>query len=60
MLLEKYEAKDGYRWRIREGRTRRIVADSGEAYASMSNLSRAVKRFLQAVRGKVIIRDLTK
>lgn len=59
MLIEKYKAKDGFRWRIRQGRAKKIVADSGEAYASMSNLTRALKRFLKSIRGTVFIRDLT-
>lgn len=34
-----------YRWRAR-ARNGRIVADSGEGYASESNLHRAIERFV--------------
>lgn len=58
MYIEKYQAKDGYRWRIVQNK--RIVADSGEAYATKSSLTRAVAAFLKAIRGQVFIHDETK
>lgn len=51
MTIEKYKSNDGWRWRARHGRAQKIVAESGEAYASKSNLTRAVRSFLKAIRG---------
>jgi uncharacterized protein YegP (UPF0339 family) len=59
MVLEKYKSEDGFRWRIRQGRAHKIVAESGEAYSTRSNLNRAVKSFLKFIRGRVVIRDLS-
>lgn len=58
MYIEKYEAKDGFRWRIVEND--RIVADSGEAYATKSSLTRAINSFLKAICDEVFIHDETK
>lgn len=40
--FEKYEAKDGFRWRLKSTNGR-IIADSAEAYSSSSALDRAVE-----------------
>ena len=42
--LSSYEAKDGWRWRLRNARNKKIVAEGGEAYASSGNLKRALRR----------------
>jgi uncharacterized protein YegP (UPF0339 family) len=42
-----YEAKDGWRWRLLSNG--RIIADSGEAYASRNNAKRAAKRLMDIV-----------
>lgn len=62
LRIEKYKAEDGYRWRlVKTGKSQRILADGSEAYSTMSNLSAAVKRFLNGVRkDNLTIRDLTK
>ena len=39
--IEKYEAKDGFRWRL-TAVNGKIIADSSEAYSSASALERAV------------------
>lgn len=39
--IEKYEAKDGFRWRLKAVNGK-IIADSSEAYSSASALDRAV------------------
>lgn len=43
MKFQIYEAKDGWRWRLKanNGRT---TADSGEAYVTKANARRAIKR----------------
>ena len=38
-----YQAADGWRWRMK-ARNGRIVADSGEAYASRANCLSAARR----------------
>ena len=40
--IEKYESKDGHRWRLKSTNGR-IIADSAEAYSSASALDRAVE-----------------
>lgn len=40
-----YEARDGWRWRLK-ATNGRIIADSGEAYTRFSGVRRAVKAFL--------------
>lgn len=62
LRIEKYKAEDGFRWRlVKAGKSQRILADGSEAYSSMSNLTAAVKRFLDGVRNdNLTIRDLTK
>lgn len=37
-----YNAADGWRWRLK-GRNGKIIADSGEAYASRKGARRAVR-----------------
>ncbi len=41
--IETYKARDGIRWRIRSHRNNKIVAESGEAYASKGNVKRSVR-----------------
>lgn len=48
MNFEIYDAKDGWRWRLRAGNGR-IVADGAEAYDSKSNVKRAIHDLLEAV-----------
>lgn len=40
--IEKYEAKDGFRWRLK-ATNGQVIADSAEAYSSASSLDRAVE-----------------
>lgn len=42
--LEIYQAKDGWRWRIKAGNNK-IVADSAEAYKTKRGVERAVDAF---------------
>jgi uncharacterized protein YegP (UPF0339 family) len=42
--FEVYQSEDGWRWRFISSNGR-IMADSGEAYASRSGAMRALKRF---------------
>ena len=41
--LEKYESKDGFRWRLK-ATNGKIIADGSEAYSSADSLDRAVIR----------------
>jgi uncharacterized protein YegP (UPF0339 family) len=41
-LYEVYQAADGWRWRL-VAPNGRIVADSGEAFASRSNATRSIR-----------------
>lgn len=43
-----YEARDGWRWRLRAANNR-IIADSGEAYTSERHAHRAIKTVKLAV-----------
>lgn len=48
MKIVIYKSPDGYRWRaVRHNG--RIVADSGEAYASLSNAKRAATRLFKNI-----------
>ena len=50
MKFEIYPDKAGeWRWRLVAGNGR-IVADSGEGYASKANVKRAIKRLITAFR----------
>ncbi len=42
-VLEVYKAKDGYRWRLKAA-NHKIIAESGEAYGSLSNVGQAWRR----------------
>lgn len=42
VYFEVYASKDGWRWRLVAGNGK-IIADSGEAYASKRNAKRAVR-----------------
>lgn len=55
--IEKYEAKDGFRWRLKSTNGR-IIADSSEAYSSMSALDRAVEGVIAAFRLGVVKEDI--
>jgi len=55
MVIEIYKAKDGIRWRAK---IKKIVADSGEAYANRSSCKRAVDKFIESMKF-VQVRDLT-
>lgn len=48
MKVHVYQAVDGWRWRLKANNGR-IVADSGEAYASRPNAIRAARRLCRAV-----------
>lgn len=48
LFVTTYQSKDGWRWRLK-ARNGRIVADSGEAYASRPNALRAARRLCCAV-----------
>lgn len=50
--LEHYEAKDGWRWRMKAANGE-IVADSAEAYDSESN----VKRAMESIAGALLVAD---
>lgn len=43
-VIEMYKARDGWRWRMRSTRNRKIVAESGEAYTRPGNALRAIWR----------------
>lgn len=45
LFVSTYEAKDGWRWRLK-ARNGRIVAESGESYYSEHECERAVNRLL--------------
>ncbi len=47
-MFEVYPARDGHRWRF-VAKNGKIMADSGEAYASASNASRALRRFKKLI-----------
>jgi uncharacterized protein YegP (UPF0339 family) len=47
LTITAYQAKDGWRWRATRGG--RIVADSGEAYASRRNALRAASSLVMAI-----------
>jgi uncharacterized protein YegP (UPF0339 family) len=51
--LEKYEAKDGFRWRLLAANGK-IIADSAEAYSSSYALDRAVTSVINAFRTGVV------
>lgn len=53
--IEVYEAKDGWRWRMK-ARNGRIVADSAEAYVSERNAHRAAEEMVDAFKYVVIKR----
>lgn len=55
--LEKYEAKDGFRWRLLASNGK-IIADSAEAYSSASALSRAIESVRNAFRLGVEVVDV--
>lgn len=42
-----YQAADGWRWRLLSD-NHKVMADSGEAYASKGNAKRALKRLARA------------
>ena len=46
--FQTYQAKDGWRWRLRAGNGL-IVAESGEAYASHRNCLRAIDSVRTAI-----------
>ncbi len=46
--IEVYEAKDGWRWRMK-AKNGRIIADSGEAYSSRRGAERAAYSLVDAV-----------
>lgn len=46
--FEVYKAADGWRWRLR-AKNRKIVADSGEAYASKRNCYRAACHMINLI-----------
>jgi hypothetical protein len=48
LTLTVYQARDGWRWRLKAANGR-IVADSGEAYSTKANARRASKRLLAPV-----------
>jgi uncharacterized protein YegP (UPF0339 family) len=41
--LRFYEAKDGWRWRLKNKRNKKIIAESGESYSSKSHAKRAMR-----------------
>jgi hypothetical protein len=43
-VLTGYEADDGWRWRLTVVRNGKLVAEGGEAYATLSSLKRAFKK----------------
>lgn len=47
--IEKYEAKDGFRWRLL-ATNGKVIADSAEAYSSAYALERAVTSVINAFR----------
>lgn len=47
-----YLAADGWRWRVLAA-NHKVMADSGEAYATKSSARRAVRRFLAVLGVKV-------
>lgn len=46
--FESYEAKDGFRWRLRAANGK-IIAESGEAYTTNRDLNRAIRTVKAAV-----------
>ena len=51
--IEKYEAKDGFRWRLL-ATNGKVISDSAEAYSSSYALERAVTSVVNAFRLGVI------
>lgn len=45
--IEKYESKDGFRWRMK-ATNGKVIADSAEAYSSASALDKAVDSVITA------------
>lgn len=54
--FEIYQARDGWRWRLWSTNSR-IVADSGEAYATEYNAVRAAKRTKEIAPTAVVLRS---
>lgn len=52
MRFEVYEAKDGWRWRLRTANNR-IVADSGKAYTRRRDVTRAIYQMTDQWRGAI-------
>lgn len=50
-LVEVYEAKDGWRWRLLSGNDK-IIADSGEAYSTASNARRAIRKIIKEIKAQ--------
>jgi uncharacterized protein YegP (UPF0339 family) len=48
-----YKADDGFRWRLK-ARNGRLMAESGEAYASKGNAERGILRLLELLGAKWI------
>lgn len=56
MKVHIYEAKDGFRWRLR-ARNGRIVAESGEAYSTRAACGQGWKRVRQEAYRTEVIQD---
>ena len=49
MFFEIYEDDSGeWRWRLRNRRNRKIIADSAEGYQKKGNLMRAINKFVES------------
>jgi len=48
MKFQIYKAQDGFRWRA-VAQNKKILADSGEAYATKGSAARALNRFVSHI-----------